>query len=151
MIRITHKKDILNKLKQQLETNNVYIPGNSALITEMSKVFGVPPGLLEKKAPFETSTSQATSDAIAYINDYMRQYYRNGALTPVNPPYTRFCDELLDMLKNYGVHTDNLDKIRYVLDSEHGLPFIRSLTIEQVKDTEYLIQRLLELYGDITS
>jgi hypothetical protein len=115
---------------------------------QIYQAFGVPPELLKNKAPYDTSQlhRSVTLEIKSHRDDYFEKLRRL-----FESPYDRFKREFVSMIRDMGLHTDNVDKIRYVLDSEHGVPFVKQLTVEQTKDIEYLVQRLLAIYADMTS
>jgi hypothetical protein len=60
-------------------------------------------------------------------------------------------DAILATLKQAGLHTDNIDRVAYALDSDVGKDAMLKLKLEEIKDTETLAQKFLKIYYDIVN
>ena len=65
-------------------------------------------------------------------------------------PYVKFYKEFMRQLKEEGYHEDVIERIDFVLKEIEGIAFIHNLTSNQMKDQEFVVQGLLELYKRLT-
>lgn len=120
-----------------------------AVEKQIYKAMAIPAELINegKTPPWHNTTFD--KHTVAMASKDLRGDYLEKLKQLFETPYNKFCREFITQVSEQGLHTDNIDRIRYVF--ENAAPQVIDLVNGATSyDMDTFVQQFLAIYAEIT-